>query len=118
MTPFLLLAAALQAAAPAAPPPTLRLDYFHTGNATEERFALDSLAVEGPWPGNPRRPVDDTNLGRYLFEVRDRATNAVVYSRGFASIYGEWETTEEASRGLAHVPRVGALPHARGPGRR
>ena len=26
----------------------------------------------------------------------DRGTNRVVYSRGFASIYGEWETTGEA----------------------
>ena len=26
----------------------------------------------------------------------DRATNRVLYSRGFASIYGEWETTDEA----------------------
>ncbi len=33
----------------------------------------------------------------------DRATNRVLYSRGFASIYGEWETTGEAretSRGF------------------
>ena len=115
MTPFLLLAAALQAAAPAEPPPTLRLDYFHTGSATEERFALDSLAVEGPWPGNPRRPVDDTNLGRYLFEVRDRATNAVVYSRGFASIYGEWETTEEASRAFRTFHESVRFPMPAGP---
>jgi hypothetical protein len=99
MTPLLLLVAALQAPAGAAPPATLRLDYFHSGTAGEERFSLDGMAVEGPWPGNPRRPIDDTNLGRYLFEVRDRATNAVVYSRGFASVYGEWETTEEAARG-------------------
>ena len=28
-------------AAPAEPPRTLRLDYFHTGTATEERFALE-----------------------------------------------------------------------------
>ncbi len=26
----------------------------------------------------------------------DRKTNRVLYSRGFASIYGEWETTGEA----------------------
>jgi hypothetical protein len=115
MTPFLLLSAALQTAVPAVPPPTLRLDYFHTGSATEERFALDSLAVEGPWPGNPRRPLDDTNLGRYLFEVRDRATNAVVYSRGFASIYGEWETTEEASRGLRTFHESVRFPMPAGP---
>ena len=44
----------------------------------------------------PRGPVDDTNLGKYLFEVIDRASNRVVYSRGFASIFGEWEMTGEA----------------------
>jgi hypothetical protein len=113
MTPFLVLAAALQAAA--APPATMRLDYFHTGSATEERFALDALALEGPWPGNPHRPVDLTNLGRYLFEVRDRATNAVVYSRGFASIYGEWETTEEAARAFRTFHESLRFPAPEGP---
>lgn len=90
-----LLAAALVAAAPH----TFRVDYFHTGSATEERFALDRLVLEPlPFPGRPDRAVDETNLGKYYFEVRDRATNRVVYSRGFSSIYGEWETTDEARR--------------------
>lgn len=76
---------------------TMRLDYYHTGNATEERFSLDRIVIEPtPWPGNPSHPVDDTNLGKYLFTVIDPATNGIVYSRGFASIYGEWETTAEA----------------------
>lgn len=88
------LAAAL--AATAAEPRTLRLDYYHTGNAVEERFALDALTLEGAWPGRLERTIDDTNLGKYLFEVVDRATNRVLYSRGFASILGEYETTAEA----------------------
>jgi len=83
----------------AAAPATFRLDYFHTGNAHEERFSLDRVVVEAaPWPGNPAAPVDETNLGKYLFEVRDRDTNRLLYSRGFASIFGEWETTSEAGR--------------------
>lgn len=83
--------------AAAAATPTMRLDYYHTGNATEERFSLDRIVIEPlPWPGNPAKPVDATNLGKYLFEVVDTATGRVVYSRGFASIYGEWETTAEA----------------------
>jgi hypothetical protein len=81
----------------AQPSRTLRVDYYHTGTATTEVFSLDRIVVEPtPWPGNPARAVDDTNLGKYLFEVVDRASNRVVYSRGFASIYGEWETTGEA----------------------
>jgi len=89
-----LLAAAL--AAESAPPRTLRLDYFHTGTAAGEHFALDGLALEGPWPGPLDKTLDDTNLGKYFFVVIDRRTNQVLYSRGFASIYGEWETTDEA----------------------
>jgi hypothetical protein len=75
----------------------MRLDYYHSGNASQELFSLDRIVVEPlPWPGNPRKSVDDTNLGKYLFEVRDRNTNRILFSRGFASIYGEWETTDEA----------------------
>jgi len=76
---------------------TMRLDFYHTGTATEEVFSLDRAVVEPlTWPGNPRRAVDDSNLGKYLFEVRDAKSDRVLYSRGFASIYGEWETTDEA----------------------
>lgn len=76
---------------------TMRLDFYHTGTATEEVFSLDRAVVEPlAWPGNPRRSVDDSNLGKYLFEVRDAKSDRVLYSRGFASIYGEWETTDEA----------------------
>lgn len=78
-------------------PRTMRVDYYHTGNATQELFSLDRVALEPlEWPGDPQKAIDDTNLGKYFFEVRDRNTNRVVYSRGFASVYGEWETTDEA----------------------
>ena len=83
----------------AAPPRTMRVDYFHTGGAEREIFAVDRVVVEPlPWPGNPERPLDDTNLGKYFFEVVDIAANRVVYSHGFDSIYGEWETTADARR--------------------
>jgi hypothetical protein len=85
----------------AADPRTMRLDCFHGGTATEEQMSLDGLVLEGPWPGRLDRAIDDTNLGKYYFEVVDRATNRVLYSRGFASVFGEWRETPEA----AHVRR-------------
>lgn len=78
---------------------TLRLDYYHTGTASMEEISLDRLLIEGPWPGSRTRLIDTSNLGKYYFEVVDSATQTVLYSRGFASIYGEWETTGEALGG-------------------
>jgi hypothetical protein len=115
MLPLSALALALGAAA-AAPPPTFRVDYFHTGDAREERFALDRLVVEPlPFPGNPDRPLDETNLGKYLFEVRDAATNRLLYSRGFSSIYGEWETTAEAKERFRTFHESLRFPRPPGP---
>lgn len=75
---------------------TMRVDYYHMGNEKEERFSLDRVLIEPlPWPGHPAKSIDTTNRGKYLFEVND-AAGKVVFSRGFSSIYGEWETTGEA----------------------
>src|SRR4029450_3750435 len=73
---------------------TLRVDYFPTGGPNSgETFALDRVVNDGPWPGNRQQPVDLTNLGPYRVEARDLASGDLLYSRGFASVYGEWETT-------------------------
>jgi len=87
MTHLLLAAAVL----------TMRVDYYHSGNEKQESFSVDRIVVEPlAWPGNPAKAIDTTGRGKYFFEVIDAASNRVVYSRGFASVYGEWETTAEA----------------------
>jgi hypothetical protein len=78
---------------------TMRVDYYHTGGG-QELFALDQVVSDGPWAGSRTNLIDNTNLGPYFFEVIDRRTNQPIYSRGFASIYGEWETTDEPKQGL------------------
>jgi hypothetical protein len=93
----LILAFALISTLAFAAPRTMRLDYYHTGDMGRETFSVDRVVLEPlAWPGNPAKNIDESNLGKYFFEVRDRQTNRVLYSRGFASIFGEWETTEEA----------------------
>src|SRR5262245_30672911 len=97
---FLFLTAAIALATSAlAAPATMRVDYYHTGNDKEEHFSLDRIVIEPlPWPGNVARSIDKTNLGKYFFEVTDAVSGTALYSRGFASIYGEWETTGEAQK--------------------
>jgi hypothetical protein len=77
---------------------TLRFDYFHTGTATEEHISVDELRLEEDWPGSRRHLADESGLGNYFFEVHDPADDRIVYSRGFDSIFGEWQTTAEASQ--------------------
>src|SRR5258708_17308245 len=81
-------------------PRTLRVDYYHTGNSHEEWFGLDRVVLEPlGWPGNLNKSIDESQLGEYLFEVRERSIGTLLYSRGFNSVFGEWKTTEEALHG-------------------
>ena len=57
---------------------TLRFDYYHTGTAQEEHFAFDQIVQDGPWAGSQSQLIDDLRLGKYLFEVRDKATGAIL----------------------------------------
>jgi hypothetical protein len=76
---------------------TLRLDLYHTGTRGSEIFAVHEVVREPlPWAGNPDRPIDDTNRGEYLFEVTTPDAGRVLYSRGFSSIFEEWQSTEDA----------------------
>jgi hypothetical protein len=77
---------------------TMRLDYYHTGTATEEHFSLDQMVNDGIWAGSKTQLVDDLELGKYLFEIQDPSTGKVLYSQGYSSIYGEWETTPAAKK--------------------
>jgi hypothetical protein len=78
---------------------TMRFDYFHTGMAKEELFAPDRIVSDGPWPGSRNILIDQLKLGLYLFEIADKESNVLMYSRGFANIFGEWQTTPEAELG-------------------
>jgi len=80
-------------------PATMRVDYFHTGNATTEMFSLDRVVLEPlSFSGNLMQPEDKTLRGKYSFEIHPADTNEVAWSRSYSSIYGEWETTGEARR--------------------
>lgn len=75
----------------------MRVDYYHAGNAKEEWFSLDRTVLEPlGWPGNPAKAIDDSGLGNYLFEVREKQSQKLVYSRGFNSAFAEWRDTDEA----------------------
>jgi len=75
---------------------TLRLDYFHSGDKENDFYSFDELIEEPFWGGSKINLIDKFNYGKYKFEVYDEASNTMIYSRGYSTIFNEWQTTEEA----------------------
>lgn len=79
---------------------TLRVDYYHTGTKGSETISLDKVYEEGAWAGSTRNLIDTLNLGEYQVRLTDGPTASVVYSRGYSSMFQEWQTTDEALAGV------------------
>ncbi|MCK9422944.1 MAG: IgA Peptidase M64 [Bacteroidales bacterium] len=78
---------------------TMRLDYYHSGTSKEEHFSIDQVVNDGIWAGSKTVLTDKLEFGPYLFEITDKVSGAVLYTRGFANVFGEWQTTPEADAG-------------------
>lgn len=79
---------------------TMRVDYFHTGTKGTETVALNQVYEEGEWPGSRINLLDTMNLGEYIFRIFDVGNGAMIYSRGFSSVFNEWQSTDEALSGI------------------
>ncbi len=79
---------------------TLRIDYYHTGTKGQEQFSFDQACLEGQWPGSRVHLEDTLNMGEYIARVYDVATGSLIFSRGYSTMFNEWQTTDEAHQGV------------------
>ena len=79
---------------------TMRVDYFHIGDSDEELITLDRIYRQGTWAGSLKNLIDTFDNGRYYVKVYDGAGETLIYSRGFDSYFGEYQTTGAAARGV------------------
>ena len=82
---------------------TLRIDFYHTGNADEESITIDRLYRQGIWAGPREQLIDPFPYGGYLVEARDANTGDLLFSRGFDSYFGEYRTTGPAVDGTSRT---------------
>jgi len=75
---------------------TLRIDFYHTGAAEKEIISFDELIEEPFWGGSKINLVDTFFFGNYYLNVNDLKTGKLIYSRGFSTLFQEWQTTDEA----------------------
>lgn len=76
---------------------TLRIDYYHSGDAQSESYAFDEARIEPYWGGSRTNLVDTFEYGHYYFKVFTADTDSLIYSRGYSSLFREWQTTAEAA---------------------
>ncbi|RKY95771.1 MAG: peptidase M64 [Ignavibacteriae bacterium] len=75
---------------------TMRIDYFHIGDAIEEFITLDQVYQYGIWAGSRINLLDNFNNGRYYVNIYDAESRELIFSKGFDNYFGEYKTSEDA----------------------
>ncbi|WP_456443178.1 M64 family metallopeptidase [Caldithrix abyssi] len=95
---------------------TLRIDYYHIGDDDEEWITIDHYYLLRQWAGSVSKLIDPFDNGKYYVKVFDAQTRRLIFSRGFNSYFGEYQTTEMAKKGVKRTYHETALiPFPRAP---
>lgn len=79
---------------------TLRIDYFHIGDAKTEMITIDKLFSYGIWAGSLNHLVDNLNNGKYYVKIYDAVTGKLIYSKGFDTLFGEYASSDDGVNGI------------------
>jgi hypothetical protein len=91
---------------------TLRIDYFHIGDAKTEMITIDKLFRYGIWAGSLNHLVDNLNNGKYYVKIYDAATKKLIYSKGFDALFGEYASSDDGVNGIVKSFHESAIiPH-------
>ena len=77
---------------------TLRIDYYHTGDSASDSYSIDELIEEPYYGGSRINLIDPFNYGVFRVKVFDEASNQLIFSHGYSTLFHEWQTTEEAKK--------------------
>lgn len=75
---------------------TLRVDYIFAGDATHTGVYLSQMKQEPFWGGSRKNLIDTFGYGEFEVRVKDIENGKLIYSRGFSTLFQEWQTTAEA----------------------
>jgi hypothetical protein len=74
----------------------LRFDYMLAGNSTKTTVYPVGMKEEVLYGGSKTQLTDPFGYGNLKYELYDITDNMLIYSRGFCTLYQEWQTTAEA----------------------
>jgi hypothetical protein len=74
----------------------LRCDFMFSGNSQTTMVYPMGMKEEPFWAGSNTILADPSGYGNFRYEVFDDISGQLIYSRGFSSLFQEWQTTTEA----------------------
>ncbi len=77
---------------------SLRFDFLLGGNAKEEKVFFQQMKKEPFWAGSKTNTIDLFNYGNFRFRVFDQNSGILLFSKGFSTLFDEWQTTAEAKQ--------------------
>lgn len=77
---------------------TMRFDFLLGGNNREERVYPEQIKKERFWAGSQKNLTDMFNYGNYRFRIFDAKSDSLLFSKGFSSLFEEWQSTAEAKK--------------------
>ena len=89
---------------------TLRVNYTFSGNSKESRIYLDDLNVIDGWAGRHVNLKDLYLDGNGQILMTSAATGDTLYRNAFATLFQEWQNTEEATQVDRSFENVFLLP--------
>ena len=89
---------------------TMRFDFMLAGNSVTTKVFPVSFREEPIWGGSLTNLTDKFNYGSFKYEVFDAASDTLIYSRGFCTLYQEWQTTAEAKQIERSFHEVATFP--------
>ena len=75
---------------------SLRMDVFQCGTADSSHYVFERFIIEPYFGGSKVNLIDPFNFGTNRVKVIDAQTNTLIYSRGYNTLFREWQTTDEA----------------------
>lgn len=77
---------------------SLRFDFILAGSFENVQIYPQELRKEPYWGGSKKNLIEPFNYGSYRYNVYDLKSGILLFSKGFSTLFQEWQTTDEAKK--------------------
>lgn len=90
---------------------SLRFDFLLGGNSKDVVVYPQEIKKEPFWAGSKNNLTDPFSYGSYRFQVFDLKSDSLIFSKGFSTLFQEWQTTAEAKTSSKTFYQAAIFPY-------